>query len=460
MSRALLTFWNLHRVSVLLLLLSAVFYLAFGYDLERSDTVKLITLYGSLFFLCHKLIQFEKWNLRFMVVSGLMLRFVFLLALPNLSQDFYRFIWDGRLVLEGLNPFALTPDAWIAQGGPPFAGAEELHRGMGSLSSGNFSNYPPVNQYFFAAAAYLGGKTLLGPVIAMRGMIILADLGILYFGRRILRKINRAPNMIYWYFLNPLVIIELTGNLHFEGVMLFFFVLAMFLILSGKWLLGTLPYALSIGVKLFPMLFLPLILPLLGWKRSAIFYTGTAVFLALSVYPLYFPEFTANYTSTLKLWFSNFEFNAGLYNAIEEVAVWQGARPWKFIKEYGVVIPAVIALATLLASLLPPMKQPKYWFTGALMISSLYFFTATTVHPWYITFPLLLGVFTNYRFIILWSATVVLSYSAYMTSGVEERPLILLIEYIPVLGFLIYEILRNNKNWTLSGKKSGGHGSS
>ncbi|MEJ2584166.1 MAG: mannosyltransferase [Robiginitalea sp.] len=457
MSRALLTFWNLHRVSVLLLLLSGLFYSAFAYDLERTDSVKLITLYGALFFLCYKLIQFEKWNLRFMVVSGLLLRVVFLLALPNLSQDFYRFIWDGRLVLEGLNPFALTPDDWMARGGPPIEGAITLHRGMGALSAANFSNYPPVNQYLFAAASYLGGKTLLGPVIAMRGMIILADLGILYFGRRILRKINRAPNMIYWYFLNPLVIIELTGNLHFEGVMLFFFVLAMFLIISGKWLLGTLPYALSIGIKLFPLLFLPLILPLLKWRRSALFYLGTALFLALGIYPLYFSDFTEHYAATLKLWFSNFEFNAGLYNAIEWVAVWQGAKPWEFIEQYGAVIPAFIALASLTVSFHPAMKQPKYWFTGALLISCLYFFTATTIHPWYIIFPLLLGIFTNYRFVILWSATVILSYSAYGTPEVEERPLILLIEYLPVFGFLIYEILRNNKNLLLPAKNSRGN---
>ena len=457
MSRALLTFWNLHRVSVLLLLLSTVFYGAFAYDLERADSIKLIALYGALFFLCYKLIQFEKWNLRFMVTSGLLLRGVFLLALPNLSQDFYRFIWDGRLVLEGLNPFALAPDTWMAQGGPPIEGAGTLHQGMGSLSASNFSNYPPVNQYFFAAAAYFGGKTLLGPVIAMRVMIILADLGILYFGRRILRRINRAPNMIYWYFLNPLVIIELTGNLHFEGVMLFFFVLAMFLIISGKWVLGSLPYALSIGVKLFPMLFLPLILPLLGWKRGALFLLGTVIFLVLGVYPLYFPEFTTNYTQTLKLWFSNFEFNAGVYNAIEWVAVWQGAKPWEFIKAYGAVIPAITALATLALSVHPAMKQPKYWFTGALTVSCLYFFTATTVHPWYIIFPLLLGVFTNYRFVILWSATVVLSYAAYGTPDIQERPLILLIEYLPVFGFLTYEILRNNKNLLLPAKKLQGN---
>ena len=234
----------------------------------------------------------------------------------------------------------------------------------------------------------------------------------------------------------------------------------MFLILSGKWFLGSLPYALSIGVKLFPILFLPLMLPLLRWKRSVLFYLGTALFLTLGIYPLYFPEFAANYARTLKLWFSNFEFNAGVYNAIEQVAVLQGARPWEFIKAYGALMPAIIALVTLIASLLPSMKRPKYWFTGALMISCLYFFTATTVHPWYIIFPLLLGVFTNFRFVILWSATVILSYSAYGTSEVQERPLMLLIEYLSVFGFLVYEILRNNKNLSLSGKKNQGHAAS
>ena len=257
MSSSILTFWNLHRVSILILLLSALFYYAFGYDLQRSDTLKLLTLYGALFFLCFKLIQFEKWNLKFIVVSGVLLRLVFLFAIPNLSQDFYRFIWDGSLILEGLNPYLLTPDDWMSQGGPPIHEATALHEGMGALSSRNFSNYPPVNQYFFAAATYLGGKTLMGSIIAIRGMIILADLGMLYFGRRILKRINRAPNMKFWYYLNPLVIIELTGNLHFEGVMLFFIVLAMYLILTGKWLLAALPYAFSIGVKLIPLLFLP-----------------------------------------------------------------------------------------------------------------------------------------------------------------------------------------------------------
>lgn len=446
MSAALRTFWNLHRVSILMLLLSALFYLAFAYDLQRGDSVKLVTLYAALFFLCYKLIQFEKWNLRFMVVSGLLLRAVFLLALPNLSQDFYRFIWDGRLMLEGMNPYALSPDDWMSRGGPPIAEAAELHQGMGGLSARHFSNYPPVNQYLFAAAAYLGGTSILGTVIAMRVLIILADLGIFYFGRRILKQINRAPNMVYWYFLNPLVIIELTGNLHFEGVMLFFFVLGMYLLLTGKWMLAVLPYALSIGVKLVPLLFLPLLLPLLGWKRSLGFYAGTLAAAGLCLYPLYFPEFAEHYSSTLRLWFSNFEFNASLYNLAERVAVWQGAKPWEFIREYGALIPGLIALLTVAASLHPALRKQKSWFGGALLVLCAYYFTATVVHPWYVIFPLLLSLFTDFRFMILWSATAILSYTAYGATDVaEERPLMLFIEYFSVFAFLVYEIIRNRK---------------
>ena len=168
MPRAVVTYWNLHRISILLLALSLGLYAAFAYDLARADSVKLVTLYAALFFLAFKLIQFEKWNYRFLVVGGILMRLVFFLAEPNLSQDFYRFVWDGILVLDGGNPYAITPDAFMEQGGRGFPLAETLHQGMGPLSSRNYSNYPPVNQYFFALAVWLGGKTLWGSLLAMR----------------------------------------------------------------------------------------------------------------------------------------------------------------------------------------------------------------------------------------------------------------------------------------------------
>ncbi|MEX0273898.1 MAG: mannosyltransferase, partial [Flavobacteriaceae bacterium] len=133
---------------------SALLYMVFAYHLERTDFIKLLCLYGALFFFCAKLIQFEKWNFKFLLITGIVLRLVFLWAVPNLSQDYFRFIWDGELILEGINPYLQVPNEWISTPGFGVQHAEGLHQGMGSLSAKHYSNYPPLNQWLFAMCAF------------------------------------------------------------------------------------------------------------------------------------------------------------------------------------------------------------------------------------------------------------------------------------------------------------------
>ena len=92
MSNTLSTFLKLHKVSLLLAVLSLVFYYTFAYHLERTDFLKLLTLFVALFFLCFKLIQFQKLNFKFLLGLGVIFRLVFLFTEPYLSQDFYRFM--------------------------------------------------------------------------------------------------------------------------------------------------------------------------------------------------------------------------------------------------------------------------------------------------------------------------------------------------------------------------------
>ena len=460
MPRALVTYWNLHRIPILILLLSMGLYVAFAYDLARSDSLKLLTLYWALFFFCFKLIQFEKWNFRFLLVAGILFRLVFLWAQPELSQDFYRFIWDGTLLSHGYNPYELSPDAWMLKDGIRqwFPLADTLHQNMGSLSARNFSNYPPANQYFFALCVKLGGGGLPGSILAMRILLILADIGAFYFGRRLLLLLNKAPYQIFWYFLNPLVIVELTGNLHFEGVMVFFFALSLYLLMKFGWLWGTLPYAISIGVKLVPLMLLPLILPLLGIRRASGFYILTGIFLGLLIYPIYFPDLGPHYMQTLKLWFSNFEFNAGVYRMAEHLAEWQEIKPWIFIASYGKVIPWLTAGTALLVSLHPRIRRSKSWFTGALAVLSVYYLTAAVVHPWYLVFPLFVGLYTRFRFFVVWSALVMVSYTAYSGKGVEEQTWWIALEYSAVFGMILYEIFRNRREFVTFVKNDGASG--
>ena len=130
----------------LVIISSVALYSSFAYDLARTDFTKLILLYIALFVFAYQLVEKSGLNFKFLVGLGLLFRFIFLLATPNLSQDFYRFIWDGQMLLEGFNPYLYTPDQIMNQASTKIPLAQELYTGMGALSASHFTNYPPLNQ--------------------------------------------------------------------------------------------------------------------------------------------------------------------------------------------------------------------------------------------------------------------------------------------------------------------------
>lgn len=438
---------KLHKISIALVAMALLFYFTFSYHLLRTDFLKLITLYTALFFLTYKLMGYEKWNTRFLLAVGILFRLVPIIAVPNLSQDFYRFIWDGNLVLEGINPYLFTPDDLMDRQDTIMPNMQLLYDNMGDLSARNYSSYPPLNQLFFALFSFLGGKSILGNIIAFRLGIIGADLGIVYFGKKLLRRMNLSQNLIFWYFLNPLVIIELTGNLHFEGLMLFFFVWGMYQLSIKKWTWAGFLLGCSISIKLIPLMFMPLFVKNLGFKKSILFFgiVGTACLLFLL--PFYTPGFYGNYMQTLRLWFSNFEFNAGIYTIIEKIAIHHGEKPWEFIKDYGRITSYLMFTIVLLFTILRRNKDLSVLFASMLWILTLYYLLTPTVHPWYIIPILLISLFTKFRFPILWSVVIMLSYYAYSQPGYKENTMLLALEYLTVLWAIGYELLRRRNKF-------------
>ena len=92
--------------------LSIYLYVLTGYHTERIETNKLITSYGILF-IAFISIMFNEIRPLEIFVIGLIFRLIFIISLPTLSQDFYRFIWDGNLQLEGINPYLYSPNDLI-----------------------------------------------------------------------------------------------------------------------------------------------------------------------------------------------------------------------------------------------------------------------------------------------------------------------------------------------------------
>ncbi|MBF2709602.1 polyprenol phosphomannose-dependent alpha 1,6 mannosyltransferase MptB [Flavobacterium soyangense] len=434
---------NPKYLTFILAFLLVICYSVLGYFFERQQFGILFLLYATAFVSTYYLIKTNGISSVYYFKIGLFFRIILLFSTPFLSQDFYRFIWDGRLIATGINPYGFLPNQ-IINSIATFPQAGILYEKMGSLSASHFSNYPPFNQFIFALAGVLTGKSILGSILVFRIVIILADIGIYYFGRKLLLALNQNPNKMFWYFLNPLVLIELTGNLHFEGVMLFFFVGSMYLLHQGKWKWAALVLGLSISTKLLPLLFLPLFFQKFGFKKSIVFY-GIVIGINLIFFlPFLSPELIHNYSETIGLWFTNFEFNASIYYVIREIGFW--ITGYNVIHTTGKIIPILMILYLIYNAFFGKCKSTSDLLQNILIVLSVYFFTSTTVHPWYIINLVVIGVFTKFKFPIVWSFLIILSYFAYSNPEFKESIFLLIVEYSVVYGIFFYEITKKSNS--------------
>ncbi|KRO66375.1 MAG: hypothetical protein ABR84_07035 [Cryomorphaceae bacterium BACL21 MAG-121220-bin10] len=449
-----------HKKQPLMLHYGVVFVLCliygyFAYFLERAQTTYLLLGFCSLWGLSAYIIARSPRNWRWDLSIGLLFRLTMLAALPNLSQDFYRFIWDGYLTAHGLNPYLYAPveilrDPSLIDLVVPNGNA--LVTGMGSLNAGHFTNYPPIMQWLFAVPHWLGIKALLSQVISLRILLIAADIVVFFAGRGLLKQLDLPQHRINWYFLNPFIIIELSGNLHFEGVMLGALTLGLLALSYQRYSWAGWSIGASVLIKLIPLMFLPLLLrhiahPLKSFRSYAkgisLFMASITLVFLIAVLPYASGYGWQHYTQTTALWFTNFEFNASVYYLIR----WVGYQ-WVGYNLIGLVGPA-LSLMVFAGILTLAWANDLSKISGLIKVMlwsiALYLLLATTVHPWYWATPLLLSLFTSYRFAILGSLLIMLSYTGYHESGVQEHAVWLTLEYLGIFGLAFYEILKKSK---------------
>jgi hypothetical protein len=414
----------------------SIVYYVFAYHLERSSFNLLLALYSVLFVGYIFLISSD---FKYKFALGLLFRAILIFQIPNLSQDFYRFIWDGRLMVSDLNPYLFIPVDIVDR---VFDGQFLISK-MGDLSAHNYSNYPPLNQLIFAIGAFLSPKNLLGNVLVLRILIVLADIGIYIFGRKILEFLNLEKEKIHYYFLNPLVIIELTGNLHFEGVMMCFFGIGIFYFFKNRIFLAATFIAFSILTKLLPLIMLPLFLK--HTPKYAKFYLIILCNLIIAFLPFFTYDFLQNYTNTIGLWFTKFEFNASFYYLIRSIGYF--STGYNIISIYGWVSPIIIIFTITYLAFKTQAKNPYSLLNSMLVCVFIYFIVSTTIHPWYLITLIFINIFQKEKYILLWSFTIFLSYSAYQTTYFKESMILIFLEYSVVFLLIILgkKTFLNNK---------------
>ncbi|NQY12132.1 MAG: hypothetical protein HRT71_21760 [Flavobacteriales bacterium] len=424
------------EIRAVLIFCSLIGYILISYFTPRDSIYQLFGLFGALFGLYVYFVRtVSLWsNVKILLAAALLFRISLLWLTPNLSDDYFRFIWDGRSLLQNINPFQFLPAELV------FRGVEGLDESLlNELNSPRYySVYPPIHQFVFGVASYIFPDDVKGAIVVMRLFILTAEIGTVWIGVKLLKIFGLPAKNILWYALNPLVIIELTGNLHFEAIMIFFLLFSFCFLLNEKIHKAAMVFALAVSTKLIPLIFLPILISYLGVKKGIVFVSLVGAIVLISFLPFINETMLLHMFSSIDLYFQNFEFNASIYFLVS--AVYKAIVGYNLIAVVGPSLSVVALVFILFIAFKKKEKGPKQLMIGMLLTLSVYLLFATTVHPWYITTLILLSVFTKYRYVIYWSGLIVFTYISYSQFFIKEQVLFLLLEYTVVFGVLAYEL--------------------
>jgi len=230
---------------------------------------------------------------------GVLFRLAVLFAPPSLSTDMYRYVWDGRLTLHGINPYHYAPNAnQLRPLRDPDIWLPMEYKAYQTI-------YMPVSQFVFATGNALFGDNLIG----YKFLYLLFDVGVMALLWRLLVALGLPARNLIWYAWSPLPITEVSLAGHQDVVGVFFLLLAFLLARRPRteWAAALALVAAAL-TKGFALLLLPLFCRTFG-RRFALVAACGLVYLGLPMW-VCLPQFVHGMQQYLRY----VNVNSGLFH--------------------------------------------------------------------------------------------------------------------------------------------------
>jgi Glycosyltransferase family 87 len=392
---ALLATWDLagHPVRTVVLLALGVAVVAWAaLRLERAPSVSPLAL----------------------LAVAVLLRALLLPLPPTLSDDVLRYVWDGRALAAGFDPYRLAPEASELEPLRDELWERLPHRQVPTV-------YPPLALAVFAIASRSPA-----PILTLKLLLSLADsVGcalLVWLAARLGLPMARAV----WYAWNPLVVLEVAGMGHIEGlgVVACLATVALLADRPARHVAAGVAAAAAILAKLVPFVAFP------AWVRESpkpFAFAGVALALvAVACAPFLLSGGIPQGHVTFGI---SWEFNGPFWEPLWRVLDRLGASPavegvldslkqrwghadlWNRLYPYNYPqLLAKAALAIPLVLLLPLIwrRQDPVLATGAAFAALL--LCSATVYPWYLLWILPWAALARQPAWLLLSATLPLAY--------------------------------------------------
>ncbi|MBL0333518.1 MAG: hypothetical protein IPP65_12000 [Chlorobi bacterium] len=332
-------------------------------------------------------------TLNFVFIIAIVSRLIVLPMNPTLSDDAYRFLWDGRLIVNNVNPYKLVPSD---SGLKIFQ--DELYNHQ---AYPNFHTvYPPLTQFFFAISYYIGklfSSNLLSGFFVLKIIFFIFELLSIVLLYKIINKIKKPNNLLILYAWNPLVIIEICGQGHTDGLWVFSMLAFLYYFSKNKRALSALFLSFGVSFRILPIILFPLFIKFNKNKKLLVSIVLIVSTLFLCI-PLLELESLINTVNVLKKFTNYFEFNGGVYYLIKFCLDLFHIKPSNYFTGL------TLSILTIVITLLITFKKNIYKLDNdflidlinrILIILTIQISFSAKVHVWYYITPLCISILSN-----------------------------------------------------------------
>jgi hypothetical protein len=268
-----------------------------------------------------------RWSPFVIILTAAAIRLFFLFRPPELSDDIFRYLWDGLQTLSGHNPYSMPPSEVL--------GPDATRKGL--LNHINHPDlitiYPPASQLVFAAGAALGGK-----ILGLKTLLILMDLITCFMLIRLLATLAIPAWRSIIYAWHPLPVIEIAASGHIDGAGTALLLLTFLLLMQHPYitsnnlagdsvcpsprrlrsfLAGT-TFACATLIKLFPIVFLPCFFTIVPNRARLLFSAGFITGITFLTLP-FLPDI-GNCFVTLGIYLHQWEFSGFLFRTFRDMS--------------------------------------------------------------------------------------------------------------------------------------------
>lgn len=369
-----------------------------------TEAIVIMLLWGVMVSQIHP----RSGKLWMVFVAAAAVRGLLLASPPTLSDDLFRYLWEGQATLLGGNPY-LTPPADSAWPEDPIR-ALVNHPTIPSI-------YPPLAQWLFAglAALYYDPLIIKG-FMGLCDALIAVTIGSILVGR------GRSLAGAWLYALHPLAAVESAGSGHLESVAILSLLLAIWAWDRGK--PGVVLAGIGANLKLLP----GVVMLALARKRPRLL----AVVALISVVALVpFVEAGGALTAGLSTYAEHWSFNASLFRVFDWLL---GAH----------ARPVAVAVGAMVCVLVVLRRQDPAEI--ALWVGATFVLLSPTVHPWYFAWAWIPAILCGVRSFTLLATLAPLSYAVLVgydpqVGNWREPAWTAWVVYLPFFGALLWESL-------------------